>query len=168
MPHRADDTTKPADTGVRTPFLDEPGRGLEHCGDRRLVVGSEDRCRRVANDVVVCDDRFDRPFRRDRVEVGAEEDRRPGGAVGRRDPAEDVAHGGVDPCSGVVLVVVEAERLQVVEDAVRDRALLPRRARQRRQLEKQGEHIRCPTGSHAAILKTAAPAKKRTMICWLS
>ena len=90
--------------------------------DRGLVVGAEDRAAGVADDPVL-DDRLDRRRRRDGVEVGAEEERRPPSAVGR-DPAEEVPASSRSR-AGVVLVDVEPERAELGGDAVGDRALLP-------------------------------------------
>jgi len=53
---------------------DRPHR-LEQHGDRRLVVGSEDRAGRVAH-AAVLDDRLDPAVGRCRVEVRAEDERR--------------------------------------------------------------------------------------------
>ena len=66
---------------------------LEHRRDGGLVVGAEDRPGRVADDAVL-DDRLDRPLRRHRVEVRAEEERRAAGAASAR-AGREVA--GVEP-----------------------------------------------------------------------
>ena len=77
---------------------------LEHRGDRRLVVGAEDRAAGVADDAVL-DDRLELPVRRHGVQVRAEEERRP---LGRRlDPRVDVAGARADPWAAVVLVGLE-------------------------------------------------------------
>ena len=50
------------DAGVRTSLRHDPPRRLEHHGDRRLVVGPEDRAAGVSDDAVL-DDGLDRPGR---------------------------------------------------------------------------------------------------------
>jgi hypothetical protein len=56
---------------VREPSCDDAPDGLDHRRDRSLVVGAEDRPRRVPDDAVL-DDRLDRPLRRHSVEMRAE------------------------------------------------------------------------------------------------
>ena len=73
---------------------DHPPRGVQHRRDRGLVVRAEDRAAGVADDAVV-DDGLNRSLRRNRVQVGAEEERR---SLSRSvDPAEEVARVRVDP-----------------------------------------------------------------------
>ena len=120
---------------MRTPFGDDPSRGLDHRGDGGLVVGAEDRPGGVPDDAVL-DLGLDAPLRRHGVEVGAEEDRRaPVGAA--REPAEQVAGVGVDPGAGVVLLDLEAELAQLRGDAIGHGTLVPGRAFDRGELEKQ-------------------------------
>ena len=107
---------------------------LEHRCHRRLVVGAENRPARVPDDPVV-DHRLDRPLRRNGVEMGAEEERRP--LAGRLDSAEQVADRGVDPGAGVVLVDGQREAAQVLDHLVGNGAFLPRRARHARELDEQ-------------------------------
>ena len=112
---------------------------LEHRRDRRLVVGAEDRPAGVPHDAVL-DHRLDRALGRHGVEVRAEEDRRP--RRRRLEAAEDVAHRRADLRPGVVLVDGRAEIAQVAGDDVGDRALLARRARDRRELGEEVEDLR--------------------------
>ena len=96
------------DARVRLAFGDDPPRRLDHRDDGRLVVSAENGACGVSDDPVR-DDGLERALRRHGVEVRAEEDRRsavrPAGQ-----PAEKVARVGVDPCSGVVLVDLDAQR----------------------------------------------------------
>src|ERR687887_786257 len=138
---------------MRPAVLDEPCGSLEQRGDGGFVVGPEDRPTAVSDDLVLADDGLQRALRRHGVQVRTEEQGRAGHAVPRRDTSEDVPYRRTDPRARLVLVWLEPERLQVVEHAVCDRPFLPGRARQRRQLEEEREHVRCPTGSHAGILE---------------
>jgi hypothetical protein len=79
--------------------------------------------------------------------MGAEEERRP--AVRCVDARVEVARVGADAGSGVVLVHVEAEIAHVRRDPVGDRALIPGRARQCRELGEQRDDV---VLRHAAIL----------------
>ena len=76
--------------------------------------------------------------------MGAEEERRAGVAV--RGSIRQRMLPIVEPIlpADVVLVGLEPERAQVVEHAVGDGPLLPRRARQRGQLEEEREDVGCP------------------------
>ena len=119
-------------------------RALEHRRDRGLVVGAEDRAAGVAHDAVLDDAARSAP-RRHRVEVGAEEDRRPLARSARA--GGEVAHRRADARARVVLVDARARGREVGAHAVGDGALLPRRARHRGQL---GEEIE---SRHTAILR---------------
>ena len=77
------------DARMRPAVGHDTARRLEHGRDGGLVVRSEDRAGRVAHDALLVDHRLDRAFRRDGVEVRAEEDRLAFG--GRLDAAEEVS-----------------------------------------------------------------------------
>jgi hypothetical protein len=133
------------DPGVRPVLGEHAPRRVEHRGDGRLVVGSEDRAAGVPHQALL-DDGLDRPDRRNGVEVRAEEDRRP---LGRRlDAGEDVPDRRLDRGPGVVLVRREAEVAEVRGHDVGDGALLPGWARDRGQLGEKVEHL----VRHGAIL----------------
>jgi hypothetical protein len=119
---------------------------FEHHRDGRFVVRAQDRAAGVPHDAVV-DHRLDRALGRHRVEVRAEEDRRP--AVGRLQPAIDVAHVRAHLCARVVLVDREPEVAQVADDDVGDLALLAGRARQCGELGEEVDDL----GGHAADLR---------------
>ena len=119
---------------------DEPGR-LEDHGDRRLVVGSEDRVRLVRDDPVR-DDGLDRPGCRHRVEMRAEEDRAAGLSLGRGQAREEVAGG--------VALRLDAQVAQVGADMLRDGLFFTGRARDGRQLEEEREDVRGPGRRHGA------------------
>jgi hypothetical protein len=129
---------------MRPTLGDDPAHCLEHRGDGRLVVRTEDRSGAVADDAVL-DQRLDRPFRRDRVEVRAEEDRGPAPVTititRGRDAAQEIPGRAADPRAGVVLVDGESEVAQVARDEVGDRPLGARRARDRGQLDEQSEDV---------------------------
>ena len=118
---------------------------FEHRRDGRLVVRAEDRAGRVAHDAVL-DHRLDRALGRNRVEVRAEEDRV--AAVGRFEAAVDVADVRADLRARIVLVDRQPEIAQVADHDVRNRALLARRARERRQLGEKVDDL----GGHRSIL----------------
>ena len=124
------------DAGVRPALLDDPPRGLDHRHDGRLVVRAEDRPAGVADDAVLADDGLERPLRRHRVEVSAEEDRRPAGDAARQ-AAEQVPDRRADrrPASSSSTSSPSARSSSI--DAVGDRALLARRARDRGELEEE-------------------------------
>jgi len=122
------------DAGVRAVFREHAPHSFEHRDDRRLVVGAEDRAAGVPDNAVV-DDRLHRPGGRHRVEVRAEEERRPVGS--RLEPRVDVAHRRADRGPAVVLVRLEPDFAQVTQDYVGDCALLARRARDRGKLKKK-------------------------------
>ena len=125
---------------VRDSPLDHAAGGLDHGHDRRLVVGAEDRAAGVPDDPVL-DHRLDRPGRRHRVHVRAEEERRP---LGRRlQPRVQVPGIRADLRPGVVLVDLESERAQLRGDAVGDGALLPGWRRQRGEVEEEVERAHC-------------------------
>ena len=88
----------------------------------------------------VGDDGLDRSGRRDRVEMGAQEDRLAG--RGRLERDEDVAHRRADLRPRVVLVHRQPAVAQVADHAIRDGALLAGRARDRRELQEQIEDVR--------------------------
>ena len=122
------------DPAVRAVLGHDPPRGLEHRGHGGLVVGAEDRATRVVDDAVL-EHGLDRPCRRHRVEMGAEEERRAFGS--RLDTAEEIADRRVDPAAGIVLVDRERERAEILEHLVGNRAFLPGRARHPRKLDKE-------------------------------
>ena len=126
---------------MRPAVAEKPSGRLEHDDDRGLVVRAEDRSRGVADDAVL-DDRLDRRLGRDGVRVRAEEDRRSVSAVRRGQAAEDVSGIAVEHRRRVILVPLEPETGEVTTDPVRDRPLLPRRARHRAQLEEEIEERR--------------------------
>ena len=95
------------DPCVRPAVLEDTARALDHRRHGGLVVGAEDRARRVAYDAFVVHHRIDGPVRGDGVEMRAEEERRP--LRGRLEPRVDVPHRGADPGPGPVLVRVEPE-----------------------------------------------------------
>ena len=97
------------DARVRPAFRDDPSRCLDHRHDGRLVVRSKDRPARVPDDAVVADHGLERPLRRHRVEVSAEEDRRTA-VEAAREATEQVPDRRVDRRAGVVLVHLQAER----------------------------------------------------------
>ena len=134
------------DPGVRTALGEHAPRGLEHRRHRRFVVRAEDRPGRVPDDSLVVDDRLDPTHRLHRIEVRAEEDRRPGGR--RLEPRVQVSDGGADLGARPVLVHVERTVAQVRRDDVGDRPLLTGRARDRRQLGEELEDL-----GHFAILE---------------
>jgi hypothetical protein len=72
--------------------------------------------------------------------VRAEEDRRALG--GRLDPREDVPDGRPDRRACIVLVGLQTEVAQIRRDDVGDTAFFPGRARDRRQLGEEVEHLR--------------------------
>jgi hypothetical protein len=127
------------DACVRASLLDDPARGLDHGDDRRLVVGAEDRPACVPDDAVLADDGLERALRRHRVEVRAEEDRRPA-SVATGQATEQVADRRIDLRAGVVLPDLEPERPQLGDHAVGDRTFLAGRARDRGELEEEVEH----------------------------
>ena len=111
------------DAGMRTVLRDDPPRRLEHHDDGRLVVRAENRAAGVPHDPVLVDHGLERPVGGNRVEVGAEEDRRslvtpPG------QPAEDVPHRRADDGSGAVLVPREPDVVELGDHAVGDGPLL--------------------------------------------
>ena len=117
-----------------TAVLEQPRRRLQHRRDRRLVVGAEDRAAGVPDEAVLADHRLEPPLQRDGVEVRAQEERRARRAV-PLDPAEDVPDLGADLRPRVVLAGLQPERGKVLEHAVGDGPLLPRRTRDRRERE---------------------------------
>ena len=150
--------------GVRPPLGHDPPRRLEHHGDRRLVVGPEDRAAGVPDDAVL-DDRLERPGGRNRVEMGAEEDRRPLAAAPGQ-AAEDVPHRRADRRAGLVLVPLEPDVAELREHAVGDGPLLARRARDRAELEEEAEDVAqraasTATAERALARSSAAPTKPR-------
>ena len=118
--------------------LDErPAYTLEHLHHRGLVVAAEDRAASVPDHAVF----YDRPELaggRHRVEVGAEEERRPLG--NRLESCIDVAE--------AVLVGLEAEVAQKPEDDICGGALLAGRRRQRGEFEKEVDRL-----GHVPILR---------------
>jgi hypothetical protein len=96
------------DARVRAVLGEDAPRSFEHRRNGRLVVGAEDGAAGVAHDAVL-DHGLERPLRRNRVEVRAQEDRRPVAVAGRLEPAIQVAHVRADGRSGVVLVDGQTE-----------------------------------------------------------
>jgi hypothetical protein len=127
---------------VLAPLFDHPPDRVDHRNDRRLVVGAEDGARGVSHDALR-DHRVDRPLRRDRVQVGAEEERG-AAAVRRCEAAVEVPDLRPDRRAGVVLVDGEPEATELAEDAVGDGALLTRRRRDRSELEEQAHSLGRP------------------------
>jgi hypothetical protein len=127
------------DPRVRPPLLPQASRGLEHHRDRGFVVGAEDRPGAVPDDAVL-DDRLDRRLGRNGVGVRAEEDRQ--AACRRRQTAGEVPRRSVELRRGLVFVPLQADLRQVRADAVGNRPLLSRRARNRAQLEEEVEELR--------------------------
>ena len=128
---RREDELEPS---VLAPTLERAACRLDHRRHGGLVVGPEDRARRVADDPVL-DDRLDRSLGRHRVEVRAEEDRR---ALARGlETCVERAHRRADLRPGVVLVHLEAYGTQLLGDPVGDGALLTRGAGDDCQLEKE-------------------------------
>ena len=154
---------------MRPAVAEKPSGRLEHDDDRGLVVRAEDRSRGVADDAVL-DDRLDRRLGRDGVRVRAEEDRRSVSAVRRGQAAEDVSGIAVEHRRRVILVPLEPETGEVTTDPVRDRPLLPRRARHRAQLEEEIEERRGQLrldGVHVAKVQgVTAPGSRRTRATW--
>ena len=144
--HRREEQLEPA---VRPVLRQDAARRLEHHGDGRLVVGAEDRSRRVANDAVL-EDGLDPGLRRNGVQVRAQEERRP--AVGRLDPRVEVPCVRADLRADRVLAHVEPEVAHVRADAIGDRALVAGRARHRGELGEQRDDV---VVRHAAILGRA-------------
>ena len=105
-----------------------------------LLSAPEDRAAAVADDAVLADDGLERPLRGHGVEMRAEEDRRPAWDAARQ-AAEQVPDRRADRRPAVVLDDVEPERAQLLDDAVGDRALLARRARDRGELEEERQHL---------------------------
>ena len=138
-----------------TALGEDPPRRLEHHDHGRLVVRAEDGATGVANDPLLVDHGLERPVRGNGVEMGAEEDRRsltapPGQA------AEDVPHRRADDRSGPVLVPGEADVVELGDHPVGDGPLLPRRARDRAELEEQAENV----AQRAASTATARPCPR--------
>src|SRR5581483_4094442 len=130
------------DPCVRDVLDEDAPRPLEHLDDRRLVVAPEDRPAHVP-DHAVLDHRPQLAGRRHRVEMGAEEERRP--LRRRLEPRVDVAE--------VVLARAQAEPAEITDDDVRHRLLLTRRRRDGRELEKELYDV-----AHAA---TRSPVRER-------
>jgi hypothetical protein len=126
---------------VLPPFLEDASRRLEHDDHRGLVVGAEDRAGRVPNHAVLADAGVDRRLRRHRIRVCAEEDRCPS-SIRRREAAVDVPGIAVETHGCVVLVPLQPELREVGGDSVGHRALLPRRARERTELEEEVDERR--------------------------
>ena len=126
---------------MRAVLGENAARALEHRGDRGLVVGAEDRAAGVAHDAVF-GHRLERSLGWNRVQVRAEEDRRPAAVPVRPDAAVEVAHVRADGRAGVVLVDGQAEVPQIARDRVRNGTLLARRARDCRQLGEEVEDLR--------------------------
>ena len=124
------------DSRVRPVLGEHAPDALEHLDDRSLVVGAEDRSAGVPDNPVL-DDRFERPGGRHRIEVRAEEERRPLG--GRLEADVDVSHRRADLRPAAVLVRLEPEVAQVAEHDVGDGTLLARRAGDRGELEEEVE-----------------------------
>jgi hypothetical protein len=120
---------------VRTALLEHALDGDEHRDDGRLVVGAEDRPGRVADEAGLVDDRLDRGFGRNRVEVRAEEERLPRGR--RLETAVEIAGVGADRGARVVLLDLEAALAEPCRDDVCDRPLPTRRAGDRSELAKK-------------------------------
>ena len=133
------------DAAVRSVLGKDPASAFEHRRDGRLVVRAEDRAGRVAHDAVL-DHRLDRALGRNRVEMCAQEDGV--AAVRRFQAAVDVADVRADLRARVVLVHRQAEIAQVADHDVGNRALLARRARERRQLGEKVDDL----GGHRSIL----------------
>ena len=110
---------------MRETLLDDAPDGLDHRRDGSLVVGPEDRPRRVPDDAVL-DDGLDRPLRRHGVQMGAKEERDAAAVRGRQGGVQipDLRAG---LRAGRVLVDVEAQLPELGDDSIRDGALAPRR-----------------------------------------
>jgi hypothetical protein len=131
---------KQLDARVGAPLADDPRRGFEHDCDCRLVVRAEDRSRRVADDPVLVYQRLDRPLRRHGVEVRAEEDRRPAGAV-RIQPAVEISGVRADRRARAVLVYGDPEIAQIGGNEIGRGALGPRRRWQPRELQEDFRNL---------------------------
>ena len=136
------------DPRMRAPFVEDPPRRLEHDGDCCFVVGTEDRPAGVADDALF-DDGLDGGFNRHRVRVSAEEDRR-ASPVRRGQPAVDVPRVSVETRRATVFVPLEPELREVGADAVCNGPFLPRRARDRAELEEELEERRAERFLHEA------------------
>ncbi len=151
------------DARVRPPLLHDPPRRLDHHGQRRLVVGAEDRPARVADDAVLAHDRLELAVEGDGVEVRAQEDRHaPVGAPGQ--PAEDVARGRADRRAGAVLVPLEPHRVELARDPVRDGPLLPGGLGMAQSSMKRSRTRLTPTvrlRRRRTIVRVTAPARRR-------
>ena len=143
------------DAGVPAPLGEDEPCGLEQHRNRRLVVGSQDRSRPVRDDSVR-DNRLDRPGGRHRVEMRAEKDRLPGLAFGRGQTCEEIACG--------VGVCLDAQIAQVGAHPLGDGRLLPRRARNGRQLQKEREDVGGPGRRHESILGARLGANRRISV----
>ena len=150
------------DAGVLPPFLEDAPRRLEHDDDCRLVVRAEDRPRGVAHDAIL-DDRVDRGFRRHRVRMRTEEDRRSSLAVRGRQVAVDVPGVAVERPGRGVLVPLETELGEVGADPIGDRALAPRRARERAELQEEVDERR----GQRLLLHGAHPRPRSALACVL-
>src|SRR5712691_12525335 len=117
------------DAAVRPILRQHAPRAFEHGRDGRLVVGAEDRPAGVPHDAVL-DHRLDRSFRRDGVEMRAEEDWS-SSAVAWLETAVEVPHRRADLRAGLVLVDLEPEVAQIADDDVRHGTLLAGWTRQR-------------------------------------
>ena len=98
----------------------EPASAAEDGRHRGLVVGAEDRVVAVAEDAVLARD-LHRAGERDRIQVGAEQDR--AGVLGPADPGEEVARLGAGFGAGVVLLDLQPERAELRADGLGDRPL---------------------------------------------
>ena len=128
------------DAGMRNALVQDPLRRDEHRRHRGLVVATENRVAGVSHHPVLHDG-LDRVGRRHGVQVRAEEDR----CAGRSwlDPRDDVPGVPADPRPGIVLGELEVEVAKLPTDALCNGALVPRRARDRAELEeeiKDGSH----------------------------
>ncbi len=139
---------------VGPPLGDEPAHRSEHHRDRGLVVRAKDRPARVPDEPVL-EHGLDRAVGRDRVEMGAQEDRRSLRRLARN-TREDVAHRRADGGARVVLVPREADRLELRDHAIGDGPLLTRRARDRGQFEEETGDVAQRTASTATAPRARA------------
>ena len=94
----------------------------------------------------------------------AEKERRP--LCGWLEPAVQVSRVPSDLGAGAVLVDLEAEAAELLDQAIGDRPLLARRARDRAELEKEAEEVAqraasTATAERALARSSAAPTKPR-------
>jgi hypothetical protein len=123
---------------VRPALLDDPSRGLDHRHDGRLVVAPR-IVPPALRTMSVLADRLERPLRRHRVEVRAEEDRRPALArPGRRQSRFPIVESISRPASSSVHVEPSDAARAITRS--RDRSLLAGGLGDRGQLGEEVEH----------------------------